>query len=666
LSDSSDKDLDLEALLEDSAEDLYENAPCGYLSTLPDGTIIKVNQTFLAWTGYQREDLVSRKRFQDLLPVAGKIFHETHCAPMLRMQGFVREIALDLRCSDRRLLPVMMNSTQRSDADGKPLFNRITLFDATERRVYERELLLARRKAELAAKAKADLLSMLSHEIRTPLNAVVGVSHLLDKTSASPQQQKYIRILRSSSESLLHLINDILDFSKIEAGKVALEERPFNVHQTLHDLVHNLLGKAEEKNLAVHLEIDEQVPACLVGDPVKIGQVITNLLSNAIKFTPKGSVTVAAQLTELSGGVASVQFSVSDTGIGIAPDRLSQIFEEFTQGSYDIALKYGGTGLGLAINRKLLELHDSKMAVESVVGQGTTFSFPLRLKVGSPVDPPEGAEERVFEKDSLQGLRILVAEDNKINVYLLSRLLRRWGVEFDIVENGQQAVAKVTEREYDLVLMDLQMPEMNGYDATRAIRDMPDEKFRRLPMIALSASTRIGQQGRLSAQGFTDFVGKPFEPRLLFRRIAMYAPRRGAGVGGDPAQARAHARNVWDAMVFAPDFSLEGLSSGSVGGPQARAASCASALDECEASKIAFREALEAGDQLEFERQVLQLKATLELLEAHALWAALRRAGGLMAEPMRDPVRIQAAILAIDWEIDSILSALREELQKAE
>jgi PAS domain S-box-containing protein len=343
-----------ERLLEESAEDLYENAPCGYISTLPDGTIVKVNQTFLTWTGHQREDLLAGKRFRDLLTVACRIFHETHYAPLLRMQGFVHEMAIDVLCSDGRVLPAMINSVQRRDSAGKPLFNRTTIVNATDRRVYERELVLARRKAEQAAKAKADLLSMLSHEIRTPLNAVIGVTHLLDRTGASPQQAKYIRILKSSSESLLHLINDILDFSKIEAGKVALEESSFNLREALRGILSGFNGKAEEKRLALRLEMDERLPGYVVGDKVKIGQVITNLVSNAVKFTARGSVTVALQVADLSPEVVSLDVRVSDTGIGIAADRLAIIFEEFTQGSSDIRTRFGGTGLGLAISQKLL------------------------------------------------------------------------------------------------------------------------------------------------------------------------------------------------------------------------------------------------------------------------------------------------------------------------
>ena len=234
------------AVEDEDAEDLYENAPCGYISALPDGTIVKVNQTFLSWTGHRREDLVGRKRFQELLTAGGRIFHETHYAPLLRMQGEVREIAVDIVCATGGRLPALINSVLRKDAEGKPLLTRTTIFNATDRKEYERELLRARQKAEEADKVKADFISMMSHEIRTPLTAIMAVGHLLTITDLSPQQQKLLRVLRSSSENLLNLVNQILDFSKIEAGIVSLEERSFDPRELVNGIVSGLRVKADE------------------------------------------------------------------------------------------------------------------------------------------------------------------------------------------------------------------------------------------------------------------------------------------------------------------------------------------------------------------------------------------------------------------------------------
>ncbi|HSF39175.1 MAG TPA: ATP-binding protein [Thermoanaerobaculia bacterium] len=509
------------AFLEESAEDLYENAPCGYLSALAGGTIVKVNQTFLTWTGYRREDLVERKRFYDLLTAGGRIFHETHYAPLLQMQGAVRELALDLVCADGRRLPVLINSVLRKDGDGQPRLVRTTIFNATDRKEYERELVRERQRAEQAAQTKSDFLAMISHDIRTPLNAIVGVSHLLGRTELSPQQEKLVRILGSSSESLLQLVNQILDFGKIEAGKMSVEERPVDLRLLVREIADRFQLKAQEKGLALRVHVDERVPPGVVGDPVKLDQVLTNLIGNALKFTSEGSVTLALEVRATEPETASIEFRVSDTGIGVAPDRLEHIFDDFTQANYDIGLKYGGTGLGLSISRKLVEMHGSRILVESELGRGTTFSFELRFKTVKDAVAP-GAAEVASE---LQGLKVLVADDNEVNVFVLTGLLRDWGVDFDVVCNGRQAVEHVRARDYDMVLLDLRMPELDGYAAAREIRSLPGERFAKLPIFAVSASTRMGLQHEIDAAGFNEFVGKPISPDILLGKMRRYVSR---------------------------------------------------------------------------------------------------------------------------------------------
>lgn len=508
------------AFLEESAEDLYENAPCGYLSALPGGTIVKVNQTFLTWTGYRREDLVGRKRFHELLTAGGRIFHETHYAPLLRMQGAVRELALDIVCADGRRLPVLINSVLRKDGEGRPLLVRTTVFNATDRKEYERELLRERQRAEQAAKTKSDFLAMISHDIRTPLNAIMGVSHLLGQTELSPQQERLVRILGSSSENLMHLVNQILDFGRIEAGKMSLEERPIDLRLLVGEIGDRFQLTAQERGIALRLEVDERVPRLVVGDPVKLDQVLTNLVGNALKFTSEGSVTLALTVRAAEREAISIEFRVSDTGIGIAPDRLGHIFDDFTQANYDIGLKYGGTGLGLSISRKLVEMYGSRIHVESELGRGTTFSFELRLKAVKEAVAPGVAEAA----SGLEGLKVLVADDNEVNVFVLTGLLRDWGVEFDVVGNGRQAVEHVRTRHYDLVLLDLRMPELDGYAAAREIRSLPGERFAKLPLFAVSASTRMGLQHEIDAAGFNEFVGKPISPDILLGKMRRYAP----------------------------------------------------------------------------------------------------------------------------------------------
>jgi PAS domain S-box-containing protein len=368
-----------ETLLEESAEDLFDRAPCGYVSTLPDGTIVRVNQTFLEWIGRSRDVLLEGTRLQTLLSVGSRMYYETHYAPLLRMQGFANEIALELVCGDGRILPVLLNSKEQRDSQGVPLFNRITLFDSTERRRYERELMLARRKAEAAAKDKADLLAMLSHDIRNPLNAIMGVVQLLDRSELGDAQRRFVRLLKSSSDNMLHLLNHVLELSKAESSSFALVETPFSLENLVSDLVSTFEAKAQEKGLKLRCAVDDRVPVSLLGDPVAIGQILTNLLANAIKFTERGTVELRVETHEIASDAVTLAFAVSDTGIGIAPDMVEQIFDEFTQASYDTVTKFGGTGLGLTITRKLLALYGSTVKVSSVLGEGSTFSFRLRL-----------------------------------------------------------------------------------------------------------------------------------------------------------------------------------------------------------------------------------------------------------------------------------------------
>ncbi|MCY1076426.1 PAS domain-containing hybrid sensor histidine kinase/response regulator [Archangium lansingense] len=644
--------------LEESAEELYEHAPCGYISTRPDGLIVKVNQTFLSWTGYQREELVGRKRFYELLTMAGRIFHETHYAPLLQMQGFVREIALDLVCANGRTIPTLLNSVQKKDAAGRPLHHRTTLFNATERKLYERELLMARRKAEQLAQSKATLLSTLSHEIRNPLNAITAATRLLGMTGLSEKQEEYLRILAMSSGNLLELVNNILDWSKLEAGKLSLEQRPFDLRELLSGTVNGLAARAEEKKLLLHADVDERLPARLLGDPVKLGQILTNLTSNAIKFTEKGSVTLTVTVRSLDGDECGVGFRVTDTGIGISPDRMAAIFEEYTQANYDVGMKYGGTGLGLSISRTLLELHGSRMSVESVVGKGSSFSFDLSLKVGE--DVPTQAPWSAPPEQALQGLRVLIAEDREVNTYVLTRWLERWGIAFEAVQNGRLAVEQVLEGGYDLVLMDVHMPELDGYDAVRTIRQLPDERLRQIPIIAVSASTRLWQQSRVKASGFTDFIGKPFDPDVLFRMMARLTSRELPNPPAPPEQepARQPPEPLRSSTAPTPDFSLARMEQRAAGDPHARAALARLTLHELEQARPALRSALKAGAPGKFEHLCQELAGTIRLLDAEALAAALRRAKGLLASDKQAHARVQAVMLSVDWEMETLIEAL--------
>ena len=375
-------------IFDDSVEDLYEHAPCGYLSTLPDGTIVRVNQTLVDWTGYTRHFLTAGTRFQSLLTIGSKIYWETHFAPLLQMQGAASEIAFEMVGADRRTMPILANATQKRDAAGAPIFNRITVFDATDRRRYERELLIARRRAEQVARDKAELISMLSHDIRNPLGAMMGVVHLLELSGLNDEQRRRVRVLKSSSENMLALLNRVLEMGRAESTGFALTETAFEVEPLVREAASAFAAEAERKGLRLAAAVDAGVPASLVGDPVALRQVLTNLVGNAVKFTERGGVDVSVQLLEASTDAATLKFAVKDSGLGIPADRVERIFEEYTQGSIETALRFGGSGLGLAIARKLLALYGSSMQVESTPGEGSVFSFVLRLTVPKPRPAP--------------------------------------------------------------------------------------------------------------------------------------------------------------------------------------------------------------------------------------------------------------------------------------
>ena len=400
-----------------------------------------------------------------------------------------------------------------------------------EQEIAEKEALAqqyeqAKIKAEGAAAAKSQFLSIMSHEIRTPLNAVIGMSHSLLEDNPRPEQVEDMQILKFTAEGLRVLVSDILDFNKIDAGKVQLEETPFNLRQLVTNLQRSLASQIQKKNVQLETRFEEAIPNTLVGDPVRISQIILNLISNAIKFTEQGSVSVAFTLQEIVEEQARLRCTVRDTGIGIAPEELDRIFDSFSQANVSTTRKYGGTGLGLAITQKLLAMYNSRISVESVVGQGSTFSFLLTLPIASELPV---TEERDFQ---MPGVRILLVEDNDINVLIAQKLLERWQVELDVATDGQEAVERVQQNEYDIILMDLQMPVMDGYEATRQIRQLEAPDKQSVPIIALTASALAEEQEKVQAAGMDDCVTKPISPKRLGNMIMKHT----RGRHGSPRQ----------------------------------------------------------------------------------------------------------------------------------
>lgn len=361
--------------------EFVDGAPCGLISMASDGLILAVNDTFLDWIGYGRSQLVAVRRFDELLTLPSRLYHETHYAPLLRIQGFVREIALDFVRRDGSTLAAFVNTTARQRSDGTIESLRVAIFGANERRKYEHELLLERRSCEQAVQAKVDFLAMFAHEVRNPLHAVALQTELLEGTSLSAEDAATVQELRQSLDRVLRLLNGMLEISRLEAGKVALEQATFEINDVVQTVAHSLRPLAEQKTLAVVIRVDSELPRRVIGDPMKLGQVLTNLVGNAIKFTERGSVTIAAKRTSALSDSVTVRFSVQDTGIGIPVDRQAQIFEAYEQADASISRRFGGTGLGLAITGTLVKLQGGELRLASVEGEGATFWFELRFPV---------------------------------------------------------------------------------------------------------------------------------------------------------------------------------------------------------------------------------------------------------------------------------------------
>ncbi|WP_395050257.1 PAS domain S-box protein [Flavobacterium sp.] len=496
-----------------------------------EGKITDMNQATVNITGMKREELTGSDFF--------KYFTEPQMAREVYLEvfakGSVSDSPLTLRHKDGQLTDVLFNGSVYKDEKGNVLGVVIVARDVTDQKRIEKELIEAKVFAELATeiaeqaqtkaesatkiaedavKAKQQFLSNMSHEIRTPMNAIIGFTKVVLKTDLSTKQKEYLSAIKMSGDALIVLINDILDLAKVDAGKMVFEQVPFKMEQSIKAMLHVFETKIQEKNLELVSQYDSSIPEVLLGDSVRLHQIILNLVSNAVKFTTEGKITVSVRLLDQDDEKVTIEFAVSDTGIGIPENKMATIFENFQQASSGTSRLYGGTGLGLAIVKQLVEPQGGTITVKSKLDEGSTFSFILDF---AKTDADTETDVAILELDSAnKDIKVLVVEDMALNQLLMKTLLDDFGFERDIADNGQIAIEKLKTKSFDVILMDLQMPIMNGFEATEYIRNTLKLK---IPIIALTADVTTVDLAKCKAVGMNDYIAKPVDERLLYNKI---------------------------------------------------------------------------------------------------------------------------------------------------
>ena len=394
--------------------------------------------------------------------------------------------------------------------------------DVTERKKFEEELVKAKELAEESERAKEKFLANMSHEIRTPMNAIYGLTNILMESKLNEEDKESVRAINQSATNLIRIINDILDFSKIESGSVKLERRSFGLRNVLEEVDQTLRLVAKNKGLEMSTHVENVIPDNLIGDEVRLRQVLLNLQSNAIKFTEQGMVSTKVRIKEKTPHSCLLEFQVIDTGIGIPKDKSSLIFKSFTQASDDTSRKYGGTGLGLTIAKELVDIQSGTIGVESEFGKGSCFTFTIPFGIDRGTKDAAKADLISYHLNELSSFQFLMAEDNVMNQFLAKKVFGKWNCAIDFAQNGQEAVDMLKAKDYDLILMDLQMPEMDGYQATKHIREQLNGPKASIPIIAITAHALAGESDKCIAIGMNDYISKPFDREVLFEKLIKH------------------------------------------------------------------------------------------------------------------------------------------------
>lgn len=509
---------------------IIENMDLGLMEVDLEGVITRVYERFNEMTGYKGDELVGR--------VAKEVFTMPGFEEIVdhnidqRKQGKTGVYEIQIRKKDGSTLWVIVSGAPFYDEKGNIIGSIGIHYDITDRKQLQIDLETAKKAAEEAQEAEQLFLASMSHEIRTPLNVMIGMSHLLEETPLTHAQAEYLGVMKSASNMLKHLISDILDLSKIDAGNINPTLSSINLELLSRSLVDTFKVKSENHNVVWTCEIDKRLQMNYLTDEQMLNQVLINLLSNAERFTKKGEIKLRVTISESTENKDKICWEVIDTGIGIEKNDLAVIFDRYRQANNTISNEYGGTGLGLAISQKLLSLLGGNIEVESSVGKGSIFRFQLELeKRQSPTETVKKAFSFAEELNG-KGQKILVVEDNQMNVKYVGALLEKWGFEFDHAPNGKVALDLFEPGKYTLILMDLQMPEMDGFEATTAIRERKGGAL--LPIIALTASTFISKKESALSLGMTDFLCKPFTPDQFSTILRTYTENNRVNIPSNP------------------------------------------------------------------------------------------------------------------------------------
>jgi PAS domain S-box-containing protein len=488
-------------------------------TTDPNGCILAVNNKFCEISKYSRKELIGKNH-----QIVNSGFHSRYFFTKLwdtLAKGKTWKGEIKNKAKDGIHYWVATTIIPFTDDHSNKPYQYIAISnDITTQKSIKDELIYAKEIAELSVKSKELFLANMSHEIRTPMNGIIGYSDILLKELKDPDLLNYAQYIKNSSENLMLIINDILDFSKLQENKVTIENSEFSLSK-ITDYVQNLFyPRCKEKGIRFTFQKSDRIPEYLIGDGTRLGQILINLVGNAVKFTGKGEVALQLDSEFETATALKIRFSVRDSGIGIAEDKLESIFESFNQATNETTRKYGGTGLGLTITRRLIELQKGKLSVNSTLHQGSEFSFILAFEKSKTHKKPMKhiVPKEKLEPSFLKGKKILLAEDNQTNQQLISHIFKIWGSEIDIASNGKIAVEKISENDYDLVLMDVQMPIMDGNLATRYIRENLGDKSE-IPIIALTAHATLGEEQRCLEVGMDDYLSKPFEREKLLEKI---------------------------------------------------------------------------------------------------------------------------------------------------